>query len=322
MADRALTNRWGELTRRTTAPVQMDPLRPALEWLGWLQRAPVVRPPQRCEVVTVLLALMQANSAVLDVAANCAAVEAAAAEAAASGASVLVTPELFPVGYAPRQVRAQLEPARLPGIKEALSGIARRHQIGLVYSLPGVVPGTGPADAADWNITSTLVDADGQTLLDYAKVHLFGEDERAAFVPGTERPAVVDFNGIPTSMVICYDVEFPEAVRAAAASGAELLLVPTALAHGFESVPQVLLRARALESQLTIAYANHSGMEDGCRFLGGSVIAGPDGDLLAAAGEDSQLLLAEVDVEAAARARAAVPYLAERRPDLYRAWES
>ena len=76
-------------------------------------------------------------------------------------------------------------------------------------------------------------------------------------------------------MVICYDVEFPEAVRAAAAGGAELLLVPTALAHGFDDVPQILLRARALESQLAIAYANHSGVEDGCRFLGGSVMAGP-----------------------------------------------
>jgi predicted amidohydrolase len=122
--------------------------------------------------------------------------------------------------------------------------------------------------------------------------------------------------------VICYDVEFPEAVRAAAVAGAELLLVPTALAHGFNDVPQVLLRARALESQVTIAYANHSGIEDGCRFLGGSVIAGPDGKLLAAAGEDLQLLYAEVDEGAASRARDEVPYLAERRPELYRSWDS
>ena len=121
-------------------------------------------------------------------------------------------------------------------------------------------------------------------------------------------------------MVICYDVEFPEAVRAAAVAGAELLLVPTALAHGFDDVPQVLLRARALESQLTIAYANHSGVEEDCRFLGGSVIAGPDGRLLAAAGEEAQLLFADVDHGSAAKARGEVPYLAERRPDLYRSW--
>jgi predicted amidohydrolase len=186
----------------------------------------------------------------------------------------------------------------------------------LVYSLPQVT-GLG-----EWHISATLIDAEGSSLLTYAKVHLFGPEERAAFSPAGERPAVVDFNGVPTSIVICYDVEFPEAVRAAAVAGAELLLVPTALAHGFDDVPQVLLRARALESQLSIAYANHSGVEEDCTFLGGSVIAGPDGRLLAAAGGEPQLLFAEVDEGSAGRARAEVPYLDERRPDLYRAWNT
>lgn len=262
----------------------------------------------------MLLALMQANSAVLDVDANCAVMDAAARSAASAGASVLVTPELFPVGYAPRRLRAELDPARLPAVRRVLAGIARKHGIGLVYSLPAVT------DQGAWNITSSLIDAGGDELLTYAKVHMFGDEERAAFSPAEAGPAAVDFHGIRTSMVICYDVEFPEAVRAAAAAGAELLLVPTALAHGFDSVPQVLLRARALESQLTIAYANHCGSEDGCQFLGGSVIAGPDGALLAAAGEGGQLLFADVDPGAAGRARAAVPYLEERRPDLYRFW--
>ena len=76
-------------------------------------------------------------------------------------------------------------------------------------------------------------------------------------------PGVVDFHGVRTSLVICYDVEFPEAVRAAAVRGAELLLVPTALAEGFDAVPQVLIRARALENHLTVAYANHCGTEEG-----------------------------------------------------------
>lgn len=262
----------------------------------------------------MLLALMQANARVLDVDANCAALDSAAKAAAAEGAAVLVTPELFPVGYAPLRLRADLDPDRLPAIRAKLSGIAHRHGIALVYSLPTVTA------RGSWHITSTLVDATGAELLNYAKVHLFGDDERAAFSPAEAGPAVVDFNGFRTSMVICYDVEFPETVRAAARAGAELLLVPTALAHGFETVPQVLLRARALESQLTIAYANHSGVEEGCEFLGGSVIAGPDGSLLATAGPDAERLYAEVDPEAARKARDLVPYLRERRPELYRSW--
>ena len=262
----------------------------------------------------MLLALLQENSVVLDVDANCRTIAAAARAAAARGAAVLVTPELFPVGYAPRRVRSNLDPSLLSELQERMAEIARSNAIGLVYSLPRVT------EQGDWQISATLLDADGTSLLSYGKVHLFGADERAAFSPAKERPAVVDFNGIPTSLVICYDVEFPEAVRAAAVGGAELLLVPTALAHGFDDVPQVLLRARALESQLTIAYANHSGEEDGCRFLGGSVVAGPDGGLLAEAGEEPQLLFAEVDPGAAARERQIVPYLDERRPDVDRTW--
>jgi len=263
----------------------------------------------------VLLALLQANAAVLDVEANCRAVDDAARTAAAAGARVLLTPELFPVGYAPLRVRAELDPGTLPSIRQALGDIARRNSIALVYSLPAVAPD------GRWQITSTLVDHEGAELLNYAKVHLFGAEERQAFSPAAEPPAVVDFLGIKTSMVICYDVEFPEAVRAAAVRGAELLLVPTALSQGFESVPQVLLRARALESQLTVAYANHAGKEDGCEFLGGSVIAGPDGSLLATAGGAPELLYAEVSAASAREARAEVPYLRERRPALYRDWE-
>jgi predicted amidohydrolase len=207
-------------------------------------------------------------------------------------------------------------PARLPSIRRNLADIARRNGIALVYSLPAVTPD------GRWQITSTLVDQEGAELLNYAKVHLFGGEERKAFSPAAEPPAVVDFHGIKTSMVICYDVEFPEAVRAAAVRGAELLLVPTALSQGFDSVPQVLLRARALESQLTLAYANHTGEEDGCVFPGGSVIAGPDGSLLAAAGAEPELVYAEVSAASARAARAEVPYLRERRPDLYCDWES
>jgi predicted amidohydrolase len=269
-------------------------------------------------VVKVLLALLQANSAVLDVQANCAAVDEAARKAAAAGAQLLLTPELFPVGYAPRRVRAELDPGTLPSLRQALADIARRHGIALVYSLPALTE-----DGA-WQITATLVDEHGTELLNYAKVHLFGPEEREAFVAAGSAPGVVDFHGVKTSMVICYDIEFPESVRAAAVRGAELLLVPTALAEGFDAIPQVLIRARALENQLTVAYANHSGAEQGSTFLGGSVMAAPDGSLLATAGAGTELLFAELPASAAEGADGAgdVAYLRDRRPEIYRSWGS
>ena len=265
----------------------------------------------------VLLALMQANSAVLDIEANCAAVEVAARNASAAGAQLLVTPELFAVGYAPRRLREAFDPGRLPALREVLAGIARRNTIALVYSLPAVTPAGG------WHISATLVDEAGEELLSYDKVHLCGPDERAAFTPAAAAPGVVDFHGHKTALVICYDIEFPESARAAALRGADLLLVPTALAGGLDAVPQVLIRARALENHLTVAYANHSGTEDGCGFLGGSVIAAPDGGLLAAAGTGAELLFAELPEPggpAADGVEDAVDYLRDRRPEIYRSW--
>lgn len=263
----------------------------------------------------MLLAVLQAEAAVLEPEENLRRIAASAAAAAEAGAELLLTPELFPVGYAPARVRAELDPQRLPELAARLAGIARDHRIALVYSLPSVGPD------GRWRITATLVDSGGRRVLEYAKVHLFGSEERAAFVPAEEPPAVAEWNGVRTALLVCYDVEFPEAVRAAADRGAELLLVPTALADGFESVPQVLVRARALESQLVIGYANHSGTEQGEHFLGGSVVVGPEGELLAQAGPAGELLFATVDPHAAAAARRRVPYLTERRPELYRRWE-
>ncbi|MBT2565515.1 nitrilase [Arthrobacter sp. ISL-85] len=281
----------------------------------------------------MLLSVLQANAVVLDIEANLRTVDQAAERAAQAGADLLLTPELFPVGYAPLRLRSELDPAALPAIRDRLARIARRNRIALVYSLPaaagaengaGALSGAGqaPADVPRWHISATLVDADGTEILSYAKVHLFGGEERKAFAAATEPPAVVDFRGIRTSLLICYDIEFPEAARAAAARGAELLLVPTALSAGFDAVPQVLVRARALESQLNVAYANHCGIEDAYTFGGGSVVAGPDGALLARAGDSAALLFAEVGAEAVRAARDEVPYLRERRPGLYQEWEA
>ncbi|HKU34377.1 MAG TPA: carbon-nitrogen hydrolase family protein [Paenarthrobacter sp.] len=275
----------------------------------------------------MLLSVLQANASVLDVDANLRTIDDAARRASNAGAALLLTPELFTVGYAPLRLHTELDPETLPAIRERLATIARTHGIGLVYSLPALADakhddGAEPTPADDrWHISATLVDATGSEALNYNKVHLFGDEEHKAFVGAKEPPAVVVFNGIRTSMLICYDVEFPESVRAAANRGAELLLVPTALSAGFENVPQVLIRARALESQLNVAYANHCGHEDIYNFLGGSVVAGPDGSLLAAAGEGATLLFAEVGTESVRAARAEVPYLKERRPELYAKWE-
>lgn len=261
------------------------------------------------------IAVMQAEAEVLGIERNLDAMDQAARRAAQDGVRILLTPELFTVGYAPYVLRDSLDVSLLPSVRERLSAIAAKHSVALVYSLPEITD-------AGWLITSTFVDHQGVLLAHYQKVQLFGPEEHEVFISGTNPPASFDFEGARLGMVICFDVEFPEVVREASRRSVQLLLVPTAMGRGYEQVCTRLIPTRAMESQLFIAYANHCGTEAGFELAGTSVIAGADGSILAQGGADAQLLTADIDVSTLEVIRAEVPYLAEARRDLYAQWSA
>lgn len=259
------------------------------------------------------IVVMQAEAEVLEIERNLLAIDHAAQRAASDGAKILLTSELFTVGYAPYVLRDSLDISLLPGARERLSAIAAKHSIALVYSLPEITD-------HGWLITSTFVDDRGAKLAHYQKVQLFDTEEHEVFIAGSNPPASFEYEGITLGMVICFDVEFPEVVREASRRSVQLLLVPTAMGRGYEQVCTQLVPTRAMESQLFIAYANHSGTEAGFELAGTSVIAGADGTILAQAGAGSELLAADIDVSSLAKIRSEVPYLAEARTDLYAQW--
>lgn len=264
------------------------------------------------------IAVLQEHAVVGDVEANLRTIAAGLERAAAVHADVLVTPELFVSGYAPLRLR-DVDAGVQVRVADEIARLAKEHGVALVASYPEV-EFVDASDARRQYIAATLVGADGVTLAHYRKVHLFGDDEPQAFIGGDDAPGVVDLAGLKVALLVCFDVEFPEAVRAAAVAGADAVLVPTALTPGFDDVPHVLLRARALENGVALAYANHVGVEHGLALGGGSVIAGPDGALLAAGDGAPALLVADVPADAVTAARASVPYLAKRRPDVYARW--
>jgi 5-aminopentanamidase len=131
-------------------------------------------------------------------------------------------------------------------------------------------------------------------------------------VPSPEQPSAFDFDDARVGLLICYDIEFPEAVRRLAVDGARTVLVPTANMSGFEVVQQVLVRARACENGCGVVYANYCGADDLFEYNGLSEVCGPDGQLLAQAGaQGEQLVIADLPSESAGT------YLADRRADLY-----
>jgi predicted amidohydrolase len=119
-------------------------------------------------------------------------------------------------------------------------------------------------------------------------------------------------------VLICYDIEFPEPARRLALAGADLVAVPTSLMAPYDVVARTLVPARAAENQLFVAYANRVGREGDLSYVGQSCVCGPDGGDVARAGRDEEaLLVADLDLDAIARAREDHSYLGERRPGLY-----
>lgn len=124
--------------------------------------------------------------------------------------------------------------------------------------------------------------------------------------------------GARCATVICNDMWHPVVPWLAAQAGAEVLIVPVASIEGadpdgIQHTWQVILEHTALMLQCYVVFINRCGTDSGARFWGGSKVLGPDGTVIASAGESEAVLTAALDLAALRQLRADVPILAESR---------
>ncbi|MEY9489866.1 carbon-nitrogen hydrolase family protein [Streptomyces calvus] len=255
-------------------------------------------------------ALLQSSGRPGSVAENLKVLDEAAGRAAAAGAALLVTSELFLTGYAIGDDIARLAEPADGDAADAIAETATRHGLAVAYGYP-----ERDGDAVYNSVQ--LVSADGTRLANHRKTHLFGCFERDHFTPGDRPVTQAGLGGLTVGLMICYDVEFPENVRAHALAGTDLLLVPTAQMHPFQFVAESVVPVRAFENQMYVAYVNRVGQEGEFEFVGLSTLAGPDGVARARAGRAEELVLADADPVLLAASRENNPYLRDRRPGLY-----
>jgi len=230
----------------------------------------------------------------------------------ASGADILVLPEMFLTGY-------NIGADAVNVLAEVYNG-EWAQQIGRIAKAAGLAILYGyPERSEDGYIYNAvqLIDAHGERLANYRKTHLFGDLDRTMFSAGDAALPIVEFNGWKLGFLICYDLEFPENARRLALAGAELILVPTANMQPYEFIADVTVRARAIENQCFVAYANYCGHEGDLLYCGQSSIAAPDGSRPALAGLDEALIVGVLDRQLLDDSRAAYSYLHDRRPALY-----
>jgi predicted amidohydrolase len=199
--------------------------------------------------------------------------------AVADGAGLVVLPELCSSGYAfadRDEAAAAAEPADGPTVT-AWAEAAARH---------GVVVAGGFAESADGDLhnSAALVDPSGIRAV-YRKLHLW-DREKLLFRQGTERPPLLDTVAGRIGVGICYDLMFPELTRQLAVAGADVLVFPTnspllGPPPGPLPLDVVVAVATAYVNRVFVAVADRCGSERGVEWVGGSVVAAPDGRLLA-----------------------------------------
>lgn len=177
-----------------------------------------------------------------------------------------------------------------------------------------------------------MIDADGRMLGVYRKSHIPqgpGYEEKFYFTPGDTGFRVWQTRVGVVGAAICWDQWFPEAARAMALLGAEILCYPTAIGSEphdptLDSQPhwQRVMQGHAAANMLPVVASNRVGVERGdkaeLRFYGSSFIADETGALVAEAARDGEAVLtASFDLDACRERRAAWGLFRDRRPDLY-----
>ncbi|TGD88966.1 carbon-nitrogen hydrolase family protein [Mycolicibacterium sp. CH28] len=248
-----------------------------------------------------------------DPAANLKLVEGYTRDAADAGARLVVFPEgtmcRFGVPLAP-----VAEPLDGPWADE-IRRIA--HSAGITVLVGMFTP------AADGRVTNTVLAAGPGVDAHYDKIHLydaFGFAESDGVVPGRE-PVVITVDGVGVGLTLCYDIRFPTLYTELADRGAQLITVSASWGAGPGKLDQwtLLARARALDSASFIAAAGQAYPGDELATatkaptgVGGSLVASPLGEVVASAGADPQLVVADIDVDHVAPVRETLGVLRNR----------
>ncbi|MBV8975980.1 MAG: carbon-nitrogen hydrolase family protein [Alphaproteobacteria bacterium] len=253
-----------------------------------------------------------------DVAENIRAASALIREAKGQGAQFVATPENTTLMAADggakieRSYPEDADPA-LPAFRQLAE------ELGIWLLIGSLAIKVSEAKTAN---RSFLIDPKGRIAARYDKIHLFDTDPGAGesyresnTVAGGARAVTADLPWGRVGLTICYDLRFPQLYRRLAKAGAFLLTVPSAFTETTGKAHwHVLLRARAIENgSFVLAPAQGGTHANGRSTYGHSLIVAPWGEVLAEAGTEPGVIVADIDPQASAAARSRVPSLAHDR---------
>lgn len=233
------------------------------------------------------------------------------------GAELVTLPENFSFLGDEKAKIAQAE-AICKASEAFLKTMAQRYQVMLLG-------GGYPVPAKEGKVfnTALLVSPDGEALMRYEKVHLFDVNlpdgntyqESSIVLSGQRLPDVYPSKDLGNlGLSVCYDVRFPELYRHLSQMGAEVLVIPAAFtAFTGKDHWQVLLQARAIENTCYVIAPAQTGFHNARRQSHGrALIIDPWGVVLADAGTEPGVAIAEITPSRLAQVRRQMPSLTHR----------
>lgn len=256
-------------------------------------------------------AFVQLDSKLGDAAANIDRLQTLLDKAVAEQADVVVFPELWDVGFFPKNIAELAEEEENHSALEWMRQAAKTHRINVVGGSIAVKDGVNVFNRA------YVFDREGRELARYDKTHLFSPGrETDYFTPGQET-AAFELEGVPSGVIICYDMRFPELMRKQVLNGAKMMFVPAQWPHPRSGHWLTLARARAIENQVFVVAVNGCGKAGALQSCGHSVIYTPWGEEVVAAGEEEGVYTAELDLRLVDEARGKIPVLEDRNMQAY-----
>ena len=236
--------------------------------------------------------------------------------AAEKEAGIICYPELFLTSWFPRDENKSSFSLALSSLGATLS---RFQQVSQRTKTVLVVPFFESANNRYYN-TAAVYDS-GKLLGAYRKLHLPNLPlyrEQFYFSPGDAGLPVFDTSKGRIGIQICWDNLFPEASRALALKGAEIILAPTAAALNNHRLWETAISANAFANNVFIFRVNRVGKEEAIAFYGRSFCVGPWGELVSElAGGKEAIVLADIDPNERAAANETWGFLKHRRPREY-----
>ena len=215
---------------------------------------------------------------------------------AAKNSDVILLPELWSTGYYPTPVEnfADVDGERT---KKFLCAAAEKFSVNIIGG--SVIVDSGGKIFNRCHVANRR----GEIAATYDKTHLFSFAVEDKVFSAGDKISTVELDGVKCGLAICYDLRFPEFFRNITLTGAEIIFIPAAWSLKRLMPRQILTKARAIENQIFVVFANSSGKSE---------IINPRGEVIAESGRDEEILTTEINLSERAEVIAAMNLLADR----------